>query len=143
MTLAMVNEGIGGNTVIDVAGYDPPVNSPTGVDRLDRDVLSHSGISHVVLFEGTNDIRRGATADQLIAGMKTIVAKVKAKGIKIIGVTIIPRHAVVPGRGRHRLERGKVQNPRPGQSMDQERGRLRCRAGFRRRDARSRPIRKP
>jgi lysophospholipase L1-like esterase len=94
--LAVVNEGIGGNTVIDIAGYNPPVNSPTGVDRLDRDVLSHAGISHVVLFEGTNDIRRGATADQLIAGMKTIVARVKAKGIKIVGVTIIPRHAVVP-----------------------------------------------
>jgi lysophospholipase L1-like esterase len=97
LKLAMVNEGIGGNTVIDVAGYTPPVNSPTAVDRLDRDVLSHSGISHVVLFEGTNDIRRGATAEQLIAGMKTIIARVKAKGIKIIGVTIIPRHAVVPG----------------------------------------------
>jgi lysophospholipase L1-like esterase len=95
--LAVVNEGIGGNTVIDVAGYDPPVGSPTGVDRLDRDVLSHAGISHVVLFEGTNDIRRGASADQLIAGMKTILARVKAKRIKIIGVTIIPRHAMVPG----------------------------------------------
>ncbi|HEY4265217.1 MAG TPA: GDSL-type esterase/lipase family protein [Micropepsaceae bacterium] len=94
---AIVNEGIGGNTVIDVAGYNPPIGSPTGVDRLERDVLSHSGISHVVLFEGTNDIRRGATADQLIAGMKNIVARVKAKGIKIVGVTIIPRHAVVPG----------------------------------------------
>ena len=95
--LAVVNEGIGGNTVIDVAGYNPAINSPTGVDRLDRDVLSHAGISHVVLFEGTNDIRRGASADQLIAGMKDIVARVKAKGIRIVGVTIIPRHAVVPG----------------------------------------------
>jgi len=94
---AIVNEGIGGNTVIEVAGYNPPVNSPTGIDRLERDVLSHAGVSHVVFFEGTNDIRRGATADQLIAGMKTVVARVKAKGIRIIGATIIPRHAVVPG----------------------------------------------
>jgi lysophospholipase L1-like esterase len=94
---AVVNEGIGGNTVINAAGYDPAINSPTGVDRLERDVLSHPGVSHVVLFEGTNDLRRGATADQLIGGMKDIITRVKAKGIKIIGVTIIPRHTTVPG----------------------------------------------
>jgi lysophospholipase L1-like esterase len=94
---AVVNEGIGGNTVIDAAGYNPAINSPTGVDRLERDVLSHPGVSHVVLFEGTNDLRRGATADQLIGGMKDIITRVKAKGIKIIGVTIIPRHTTVPG----------------------------------------------
>ena len=95
--LAVVNEGIGGNTVIDLKNYDPPANSPAGVDRLDRDVLSHPGVSHVVLFEATNDIRRGATADQVIGGMKDIIARVKAKGSKIIGVTVIPRHSVVPG----------------------------------------------
>jgi lysophospholipase L1-like esterase len=94
---AVVNEGIGGNTVLDAAGYDPAINSPTGVDRLERDVLSHPGVSHVVLFEGTNDLRRGATADQLIGGMKDIITRVKAKRIKIIGVTIIPRHTTVPG----------------------------------------------
>lgn len=97
MRFAVVNEGIGGNTVIDVTGYNPPINSPTGVARLERDVLSHPGVSHVVLFEGTNDLRRGATADQLIGGMKYIITQVKAKGIKIIGATIIPRHTTVPG----------------------------------------------
>jgi len=95
--LAVVNEGIGGNTVIDLKNYNPPANSPAGVDRLERDVLSHPGVSHVVLFEATNDIRRGATADQVIGGMKDIIARVKAKGIKIIGATIVPRHSVVPG----------------------------------------------
>jgi lysophospholipase L1-like esterase len=88
---AVVNEGIGGNTVIDAADYNPPAGSPPGVDRLERDVLSHAGVSHVVLFEGTNDIARGATSEQVIAGMKDIIARVKAKGVKIIGVTILPR----------------------------------------------------
>jgi lysophospholipase L1-like esterase len=97
VTRAVINEGIGGNTVIGRADFNPPVNSPPGVDRLDRDVLSHAGVTHVVLFLGTNDIRRGATADQVIGGMKDIIARVKAKGIKIIGVTIIPRDSVVPG----------------------------------------------
>jgi lysophospholipase L1-like esterase len=95
--LAVVNEGIGGNTVLNVASYQPAVNSPAGVERLERDVLSHPGVSHVVLFMGTNDIRRGASADQVIGGLKDIIARVKGKNIKIIGATIIPRHSVVPG----------------------------------------------
>ncbi|HXJ02159.1 MAG TPA: GDSL-type esterase/lipase family protein [Micropepsaceae bacterium] len=111
--LSVVNEGIGGNTVIDAAGYNPPVGSPTGVDRLDRDVLSHAGVSHVVLFEGTNDIARGASSEQLIAGMKDIIARVHAKGLKIIGVTILPRANAYPIAGTLTLfdeKKTKVKN---------------------------------
>ena len=39
--------------------------------RLDRDVLSHVGTTHIVLFMGTNDIRRNASASQVIGGCKT------------------------------------------------------------------------
>jgi lysophospholipase L1-like esterase len=93
---AVINEGIGGNTVTR-ANLDPPAASPTGVERLDRDVLSHAGVTHVVLFMGTNDIRREAPAAQVIDGIKNIISRVKARGIKIIGATIIPRHTTVPG----------------------------------------------
>jgi lysophospholipase L1-like esterase len=88
---AVVNEGIGGNTVTG-AHLVPAAASPPGMDRLDRDVLSHPGVSHVVLFMGTNDIRREVGAEEVITGIKDIMARVKAKGIKVIGVTIIPRH---------------------------------------------------
>ena len=95
---AVVNEGIGGNTVTSAANYQPPPNSDPGLVRLDRDVLSHPGISHVVLFMGTNDIRRGAPAELVINGLKTLVERVRANGnIKVIGATIIPRHTNVPG----------------------------------------------
>jgi lysophospholipase L1-like esterase len=94
---AVVNEGIGGNTVTGGANYQPAINSPTGVERLERDVLSHAGVSHVILFLGTNDLRREASVAQVTAGITDIVARVKAKGIKIIGVTILPRHTTVPG----------------------------------------------
>jgi hypothetical protein len=47
---AFVNEGIGGNRVTVTANQ----GSPAAVQRLDRDVLARSGISHVVFFEGTN-----------------------------------------------------------------------------------------
>ena len=58
---AVVNEGIGGNTITREALMPPP-DSPPGLERLDRDVLTHHGVTDVVLFMGTNDIRRGATA---------------------------------------------------------------------------------
>jgi lysophospholipase L1-like esterase len=43
---------------------------------------------------GTNDIRRSAPAAQVIAGMTDIARRVKARGAKIFGATIIPRHNV-------------------------------------------------
>ncbi len=88
---SIVNEGIGGNTVTS-AHVQPPPDSPPGMSRVERDVLSHSGVSHVVLFMGTNDIRREVGAGEVIAGTKSIVTRIKAQGIKVIGVTIIPRH---------------------------------------------------
>ena len=92
---SVVNEGIGGNTV-SRDGLAPAADSPAGVERLERDVLAHHGVTDVVLFMGTNDIRRGASAAQVIAGLKSITQKVKAQGIRIVGVTIIPRHNVAP-----------------------------------------------
>ena len=92
---AVVNEGIGGNTIAR-EGLMPPADSTPGLERLDRDVLTHHGVTDVVLFMGTNDIRRGAPAAQVIAGMTSIVQRVKAKGIRVAGATIIPRHNVAP-----------------------------------------------
>jgi lysophospholipase L1-like esterase len=91
---AMVNEGIGGNTV--TGEISPSPSSTPGTERLERDVLTHSGVTHVVLFMGTNDIRREATAAQVIAGTEEIIDRVHAKGMKIIGATIIPRHDRAP-----------------------------------------------
>ena len=95
--LAVLNEGIGGNTVTKGANYQPALNSPSGVERLERDVLSHAGVSHVVLFLGTNDLRREASAAQVETGITDIVRRLHARRIKVVGVTILPRHSVVPG----------------------------------------------
>jgi lysophospholipase L1-like esterase len=92
---AVINEGIGGNTVTG-EGLTPPPDSPPGVDRLDRDVLSHHGVTDAIVFMGTNDIRRGATAASVIAGLTSIIQRIKAQRIHTTGVTIIPRHNVAP-----------------------------------------------
>jgi lysophospholipase L1-like esterase len=105
---AVVNEGIGGNTITR-ENLQPPPDSAPGVERLDRDVLSHHGVTHVVLFMGTNDIRRNAPAAQVIAGMQDIVKRVKARGLKIVGVTIIPRHNRPPAENNTGWDAAKTQ----------------------------------
>ncbi len=90
---AVVNEGIGGNTVTR-EGLQPPPDSAPGLERLERDVLTHAGVTDVMLFMGTNDIRRGASVAQVTAGMSEIAARVKARGLKVFVATIIPRHNV-------------------------------------------------
>jgi lysophospholipase L1-like esterase len=76
---AVVNEGISGNRLSQAK------------QRLDRDVLQQAGVTHVVLFMGTNDIDRGVSAAQVMADQQEIINRVKATGRKIIGVTILPR----------------------------------------------------
>jgi len=88
---ALINEGISGNT-IGRQGLQPPPDSPPGLERLDRDVLSHHGVTDVILFMATNDIRREASAAQVIAGLTELTTRIKARGPRVIGVTIIPRH---------------------------------------------------
>jgi lysophospholipase L1-like esterase len=56
-------------------------------------------VSHVVVFMGTNDIRREASAEQVINGLKDIIARIKARGLKVIGVTVVPRHNRAPVAG--------------------------------------------
>jgi lysophospholipase L1-like esterase len=61
---------------------------------------------------GTNDIRRGAPAAQVIAGMQDIFGRVKARGLKIVGVTIIPRHnrAPVPNNSGWNPTKTRIRN---------------------------------
>jgi lysophospholipase L1-like esterase len=93
--VAVVNEGIGGNTLMR-EHLQPPPNSIPSLERLDRDVLSHSGVTHVILFQGTNDIRREATAAQVIGAIQEVIERVKSRGIKVVLATILPRHNAPP-----------------------------------------------
>jgi len=82
--MAVLNAGIGGNRVL---SDGPGVSAQA---RLDRDVLVQPGATHVIFMEGINDIGRDATADDLIAAHKQIIARVHAKGLRIIGATLTP-----------------------------------------------------
>jgi lysophospholipase L1-like esterase len=73
-----------------------PLRSNPASERLERDVLSHAGVSDVLLFLGTNDIARGATSTQVIAALQDVVARAKARGLRVFGATMIPRSDVAP-----------------------------------------------
>jgi lysophospholipase L1-like esterase len=89
---SVVNAGIGGNQIVAPATYDkakPIGGGPSALERLERDVLSVPGLSVVVWLEGINDLgTSGATAESVIAGMKQGVARLHARGVKVIGATI-------------------------------------------------------
>ena len=91
--VSVVNAGIGGNRILTPENYPPPKpfsGGPSALQRLERDVFGLSGISAVVLLEGINDISAGASADEIIAGLRELVRRVHAKGLKIVGATITP-----------------------------------------------------
>jgi lysophospholipase L1-like esterase len=92
--VSVVNAGIGGNRILTPEAYPPPqpfAGGPSALHRLERDLFGLSGLSGVVLLEGINDISAGAPADAIIAGMKELISRVRAKGtIKIVGATITP-----------------------------------------------------
>ncbi|MEJ2431019.1 MAG: SGNH/GDSL hydrolase family protein [Deltaproteobacteria bacterium] len=88
---AVLNEGISGNRVLnDIAG-------PNAQVRLDPDVLTQSGVTHVILLEGINDIGFGVfdpnnavDADEIIAGYKQIIERAHTMGLKILVGTLTP-----------------------------------------------------
>ncbi|MBI1763975.1 MAG: lysophospholipase [Acidobacteria bacterium] len=92
--VAVINAGIGGNQITGPAQYAPSTpfaGGPSALERLERDVLSLAGVTHILWLEGINDLSQGKTAKAVIAGMEELVNRVRAHGkIKIIGATLTP-----------------------------------------------------
>jgi lysophospholipase L1-like esterase len=97
-TLSVIDEGIGGNRVLNAS----PCCGPSAIDRFAADVASQPGARDVILLEGVNDIgfsqqtsdltvpHTDVTAEQIIAGDERIIAAAHAAGLGIFGGTILP-----------------------------------------------------
>ena len=85
---ATVNAGISCNRVL----TSTPGGGPSATSRFAADVLARQGVSHVLLFEGVNDLTSGATADALIAAITDMATRARAAGIHVIGATLFPRN---------------------------------------------------
>jgi lysophospholipase L1-like esterase len=87
--MGVLNVGIGGNRVLaDGAGAN-------ALARIDRDVLSQPGATHVIVLEGINDIgqardKPSPTSAEIIAGHRQLIEFAHARGLKIYGATLTP-----------------------------------------------------
>jgi lysophospholipase L1-like esterase len=110
--LAVVNAGISGNRVLhDDAG-------PNALARFDRDVLARDGVKYVMVLEGINDLgfphlpgahgQQEVTAAQLIAGLRQIIMRAHAHGIKVIGCTLTPYQGAVYYSGEGEAKREAI-----------------------------------
>ncbi|WP_156722239.1 SGNH/GDSL hydrolase family protein [Streptomyces apocyni] len=90
----VLNHGISANRVVsDVYPGDGVSRSTGGVSalhRLERDVLAQPSVRTVVVFEGINDLRWGATADQVTAGLREIAVRARERGLRVVGATLVP-----------------------------------------------------
>ncbi len=91
--VVVLNAGIGGNQVAGPAEYSPTKPFPGGPSssmRLERDVLSLSGISTLIWLEGINDFSKNgnATTQVVLDGLTDGVRRLKAAGIKVVGATL-------------------------------------------------------
>ncbi|MBC8027553.1 MAG: SGNH/GDSL hydrolase family protein [Steroidobacteraceae bacterium] len=97
--LAVVNQGVGcGRILWDLCG-------PSALARFDRDVLATTGVSHVIVHLGINDIMiptslaafgkpeylaQLATAQDIVGGLHQLAIRARAAGLKVYGATITP-----------------------------------------------------
>jgi lysophospholipase L1-like esterase len=107
-TLAVADEGIGGNRVLSAS----PFYGASAEARFERDVLDQPGVRDVIVLEGINDIGfsagprpvtggppvtgglarqgTGVSAAQIIAGYRQLIAAAHARGLRIFGATLLP-----------------------------------------------------
>jgi lysophospholipase L1-like esterase len=94
--VAVVNAGIGGNQIAGPADYSaqhPFAGGPSAGQRLERDLLSLSGVTTVIWLEGINDFSTNANAalDTVEAAMREIAGRIRAKipRVRLIGATVV------------------------------------------------------
>jgi lysophospholipase L1-like esterase len=97
-SLAVVDEGIGGNRVLN----NSPCCGENALARFGRDVVARLRARVVILLEGINDIgfarqssartrpHTDVSAAEIIAGYEQLIAEAHAHGLRIFGATLTP-----------------------------------------------------
>lgn len=90
----VLNQGISGNRVIADRYPGDGVSTDTAgvsaLNRFDRDVLAQPSARTAVVFEGVNDVRWGATAEQVVEGLRQLADRGHARGLRMLAATIVP-----------------------------------------------------
>ncbi|MEU4805292.1 SGNH/GDSL hydrolase family protein [Actinosynnema sp. NPDC023587] len=94
----VVNAGIGGNRVLN----DSSCFGEKATARFARDALGQPDVRTVILLEGINDIGFSdfpfdcakpdpvVTAAELVAGYRDLIRQAHAKGVRVVGATLLP-----------------------------------------------------
>lgn len=95
----VLNAGIGGNLLL----HDSAWYGEKALHRLDRDVLARPGVDTLVVLIGVNDIGFSETdrqptyhpapvveAADLIGGYQELIRRAGARGLRVIGATLVP-----------------------------------------------------
>jgi lysophospholipase L1-like esterase len=117
---AVVNAGLAGNRLL--ADGPIPDFGISGLARFERDALSVPGVTDIVVLEGTNDIgfpgakvggltlaaaEDAPTTEDIIGAYRQLIARAHARGIRVIGATIMPSEGV-PIPGYHSVGKEKM-----------------------------------
>ena len=95
--VSVINAGIGGNRLL----TSEPLLGSCALARLDQDVFSVPGLTHLVVAEGINDIGRSGCqsggldvplvgASELIGALRQVIARAQARSVRVIGATLLP-----------------------------------------------------
>ncbi|OEV13853.1 MULTISPECIES: SGNH/GDSL hydrolase family protein [Streptomyces] len=117
---SVLNGGISGNRVLVDGPRYSPNNGPSGLTRMQRDVLSRAGVRTVVVEMGLNDIikpPRQNNPDRIVDGLRQLVKYAHARNMRVVGGTLTPfgghrgyerRLDVIRQRVNEQIRSGKV-----------------------------------
>ncbi|MFE0917284.1 SGNH/GDSL hydrolase family protein [Streptomyces nigra] len=90
----VLNQGISGNRVVTDRypgdGVSTDAAGVSALHRFDRDVLAQTSARTAVVFEGINDVRWQATAEQVVAGLRALADRGHAHGLRMLAATLLP-----------------------------------------------------
>ena len=94
LAVGVVNRGISGNRLLGDAA-NTPLAGKDAIERFERDVLATAGARFLVILIGINDIiysssPNAALADQITNGYRQLITRARARGIRVLGATILP-----------------------------------------------------
>lgn len=100
VALGVLNAGIVGNRILHDGPQEAVELGVDGLARFEQDALDQPGVKYVIVLEGIVDIGLPGTAlapasedvsvDDLIAGMKQLIARAHDRGMKVFGATQTP-----------------------------------------------------
>ncbi|MGW3859217.1 SGNH/GDSL hydrolase family protein [Micromonospora arida] len=103
-TVGVANEGVAGNHLLGVG------IGPSALDRFDRDVLSRSGVRWVIFADNPiNDLASGRepTGEQLITGLRQLIVRAHAAGVRFFCATLTPFEGNTHWRPAREVSRGQ------------------------------------